>query len=78
MIFAPTCVLAVVFSHIGAISSEIGFAHYIPRTKQAEVVRTASETNFILSDYGVWFEPRKLGRKERLALAFTNLAETGQ
>lgn len=78
MIFALTYVLAVVFSHIGSISSEIGFAHYSPRTKQAEVVRTASETNFILSDYGVWLEPRKLGRKERLALAFTNLAETGQ
>lgn len=78
MIFALTYVLAVVFSHIGAISSEIGFAYYSPRTKQAEVVRTVSETNFILFDYGVWFEPRKLGRKERLALAFTNLAETGQ
>jgi hypothetical protein len=78
MIFALTYVVAVFFSHIGAISSEIGFAHYSHRTKQAEVVRTASETNFILSDYGLWFEPRKLGRKERLALAFTNLAETGQ
>ena len=78
MIFALTYVLAVFFTHIGVISSEIGFAHYSPRTKQAELVRTASETNFILSDYGVWIEPRKLGRKERLALAFTNLAETGQ
>lgn len=78
MIFALTYVIAVIFSHIGAVSSEIGLAHYSPRTKQAQVVRTASETNFILSDYGVWLEPRKLGRKERLALAFTNLAETGQ
>lgn len=78
MIFALTYVLAVFFTHIGAISSEIGFAQFTPRAKQPEVVRTVSETNFILSDYGVWFEPRKLGRKERLALAFTNLAETGQ
>ena len=78
MIFALTYVVAVFFSHIGAISSEIGFTHYRPKSTQAEVVRTASETNFILSDYGVWLEPRKLGRKERLALAFTNLAETDQ
>lgn len=78
MIFAFSYVLAMLFTQIGVISSGIDFDHFSFRTKQSEVVRTASETNFILSDYGVRFNPRKLGRKERLALAFTNMAESGQ
>ena len=78
MIFAFSYALAMLFTQIGVISSGIDFDYFCFRTKQPEVVRTASETNFILSDYGAPFEPRKLGRKERLALAFTNMAESGQ
>ena len=78
MILALGYVLAMLLTQFGAISSEVGHSHLSLKAKQSEVIRTASETNFILSDYGVWFEPRRLGRKERLALALTNLAETGQ
>lgn len=78
MILALSYVLVMFLAQLGMVSSDISSSHQSPRVKQVVVVRTISESNFILSDYGVWFEPRKLGRKERLALAFTNMAETGQ
>ena len=78
MILALSYVLAVFLTHLGAISSELNTYQLTLKANQPEVSRTISESNFILSDYGVWFEPRKLSRKDRLALALTNLAETGQ
>ena len=39
------------------------------------VMRTGAEAQFITMDYGVIYEARKLGRKERLALRFTRMAE---
>lgn len=78
MILALSYVIAMFWAQLGTASLDISMGEQGPKTKKADVARTISESNFILSDYGVWFEPRKLGRKERLALALTNLAETGQ
>ena len=78
MILGLSYVLAMFLTQLGAFSSEFAIVQLGPKAKQSEIARTNSESNFILSDYGVWFEPRKLGRKERLAIALTNLAETGQ
>ena len=39
------------------------------------VVRTGAEAQFITMDYGVIYEARRLGRKERLALRFTRMTE---
>lgn len=73
MILGLSYLLLALLTQLGAISSEISIHHLITTNK-----KTASETNFILSDYGVWIEPRKLGRKERFALALTNLADSDQ
>jgi hypothetical protein len=78
MILALSYFLTMIFTQLGLVSFEIGSIHQIHSAKQTEVLRTMSETNYILSDYGVWIEPRKLGRKERFALALTNLADSGQ
>ncbi|PUE34864.1 hypothetical protein [Limnohabitans sp. Jir72] len=78
MILALGYVLAMLLTQFGAISSEVGHSHLSLKAKQSEVIRTAPETNFILYDYGIWLEPKKLSRRERLALALTNLADPGQ
>ena len=78
MILGLSYLLLALLTQLGAISSQISIHHLTTTNKKTEPVRTASETNFILSDYGVWIEPRKLGRKERFALALTNLADSGQ
>jgi hypothetical protein len=78
MILALSYFLTMLFTQLSLVSFEIGSIHQFHNVKQTEVLRTVSETNYILSDYGVRIEPRKLGRKERFALALTNLAETGQ
>ncbi len=78
MILALSYFLTMLFTQLGLVSFEIGSIHQIHSAKQTQVLRTMSETNYILSDYGVRIEPRKLGRKERFALALTNLADSGQ
>ncbi len=78
MILALGYVLAMLLTQFGAISSEVGYSHLSLKGKQSDAIRTASETNFILYDYGIWLEPKKLSRRERLALALTNLADPGQ
>ena len=78
MILAFSYFLAVLLTQIGAITSEVGNSDLSLKGRQSEIVRTASESNFILYDYGVWFESKKLSRRERLALALTNLADPGQ
>lgn len=78
MILALGYFLAMLLTQFGAISSEVGYSHLSLKGKQSDVIRTASETNFILYEYGVWLEPKKLSRRERLSLALTNLADPGQ
>lgn len=41
----------------------------------SSVVRTGAEAQFIGMDYGVIYQARKLGRKERLALRFSRMAD---
>ena len=41
----------------------------------SSVVRTGAEALFIGMDYGVIYQARKLGRKERLALRFSRMAD---
>lgn len=41
----------------------------------SSVARTGAEVQFIGMDYGVVYEPRKLGRKERLALRFSRMTD---
>ncbi len=78
MILILSFFLTTLFTQLGVISSELGSANLVQREKQPLVIRTISETNYILYDYGVRMEPRRLARKERFALALTNLAESGQ
>jgi len=78
MILALSYFLTLLFNQLSLVSLEIGSIHQLHSAKQTEVLRTMSETNYIFSDYGVRIEPRKLGRKERFALALTNLAESDQ
>lgn len=78
MILGLSYLLASLLPHIGAISFESDVSLLTTRNKPAVPVRTASETNYILLNYGVWIEPKKLGRKERFALALTKLADSGQ
>ncbi len=78
MILALSYFLTMLFTQLSLVSFEIGSIHQFHSAKQTEVLRTVSETNYILSDYGVRIEPRKLGPKERFALVLTNLAESGQ
>ncbi len=78
MILALSYILAMLLTQFGAVTAEVGNSHLNLKGKQSEVIRTASETNFILYDYGIWFKPKKLSRREHLALALTNLAEPGQ
>ncbi len=41
----------------------------------SSVARTGAEIQFIGMDYGVVYEARKLGRKERLALRFSRMTD---
>jgi hypothetical protein len=43
-----------------------------------EPIRTHSEVRFIQIDYGVVFTPRKLTKREKLALALTNMVSNNQ
>lgn len=78
MILALSYVLAMLLSQVGAISSDIGTAQVKLKAKQSSLIRTMSETNYILFEYGLLLEARRLSRREQLALAFTNLADPGQ
>jgi len=78
MILALSYVLAMLLSQVGAISSDIGAAQVKLKAKQSSLIRTMSETNYILFEYGLLLEARRLSRREQLALAFTNLADPGQ
>jgi hypothetical protein len=52
----------------------------LPESKVAErhPQITVAESKFILMDYGMRLEPRKLNKRERLALALTNWLDDGQ
>ena len=52
----------------------------LPESKVAErhPQITEAESKFILMDYGMRLEPRKLNKRERLALALTNWLDDGQ
>ncbi len=78
MILVLSYVLAMLLSQVGAISSDIGTAQVKLKAKQSSLIRTMSETNYILFEYGLLLEARRLSRREQLALAFTNLADPGQ
>lgn len=78
MILALSYVLAMLLSQVGAISSDSGTAQVKLKAKQSSLIRTMSETNYILSEYGLLLEARRLSRREQLALAFTNLADPDQ
>lgn len=78
MILALSYVLAMLLSQVGAISSDVGTSQMKLKAKQSSLIRTMSETNYILFEYGLRLEPRRLSRREQLALAFTNLADPGQ
>ena len=78
MILVLSYVLAMLLSQVGAISSDIGAAQVKLKAKQSSLIRTMSETNYILFEYGLLLEARRLSRREQLALAFTNLADPGQ
>lgn len=78
MILVLSYVLAMLLSQVGAISSDIGAAQAKLKAKQSSLIRTMSETNYILFEYGLLLEARRLSRREQLALAFTNLADPGQ
>jgi hypothetical protein len=78
MILALSYVLAMFLSQLGAVSLDVSTSYQGSKTRQPEVARTISESNFILCDYGVWLEPKKIGRREQLARALTNLADPGQ
>ena len=78
MILALSYVIAMIWAQLGTESLDISMGQHGPKTKKAEFARTISESNFILCDYGVWLEPKKIGRREQLARALTNLADPGQ
>jgi hypothetical protein len=78
MIIALSYVLAMLLAQVGAISADIGPTQVKLKAKQSELIRTVSESNYILYEYGIRLEPRRLSRREQLALAFTNLADPGQ
>ncbi len=78
MILVLSYVLAMLLSQVGAISSDIGTAQVKLKAKQSSLIRTMSETNYILFEYGLLLEPRRINRREQLALALTNLADPGQ
>ena len=78
MILALSYVLAMFLSQLGAVSLDVSLSYQGSKTRQPDVARTISESNFILYDYGIWLEPKKLSRRENLALALTNLADPGQ
>lgn len=78
MILALSYVLAMLLSQVGAISYDVGTSQMKLKAKQSSLIRTMSETNYILFEYGLRLEPRRLSRREQLALAFTNLADPGQ
>ena len=52
----------------------------LPESKVAErhPQITMAESKYILMEYGMRFEPRKLNKRERLALALTNWLDDGQ
>ena len=78
MIIALSYVLAMLLVQVGAISADIGSSQVKLKAKQSELIRTVSESNYILYEYGIRLEPRRLSRREQLALAFSNLADPGQ
>lgn len=63
---------------LGPIPQVLSFV--LPESKGAErhPQITVAESNFILMDYGMRMEPRKLNKRERLALALTNRLDNGQ
>jgi hypothetical protein len=78
MILALSYALAMFLSQVGAISSDVGTSQAKLKAKQSSLIRTMSETNYILFEYGLLLESRRLNRREQLALALTNLADSGQ
>ena len=78
MILGLSYFLAMLLTQLSLIPSLDGSINLAYKGKQSEVIRTMSETNYILYDYGARIEPRKLGRKERFALALTNMVDSGQ
>lgn len=78
MILALSYVLAMFLSQLGAVSLDVSISYQGSKTRQPDVARTISESNFILYDYGIWLEPKKIGRREQLARALTNMADPGQ
>jgi hypothetical protein len=63
---------------MGPIPQVLSFG--LPETKDAErhPQITVAESNFILMDYGIRLDPKKLNKRERLALALTNRLDDGQ
>lgn len=61
----------------------IPHAHSLSSPTQVKVgsampARTVLETKFLLSDYGWVLEPRKLSKRDQLALLLTNRLDGGQ
>ena len=78
MILALSYVLAMFLIQFGTVSLDVSTSYQGSKNSQPDVTRTISESKYILYDYGVWLEPKKIGRREQLALALTNLADPGQ
>ena len=78
MILGLSYFLAMLLTQLSLIPSLDGSINLAYKAKRPEVIRTMSETNYILNDYGARIEPMKLGRKERFALALTNMVDSGQ
>ena len=56
---------------------QMSMAQALPAA-QSVPARTLAESRYIRLNYGVWFAPKKTSRKESLALALSNMVETGQ
>lgn len=63
---------------LGSIPQILSFG--LPEIKVAEKLpqMSVAESNYILMDYGVRLESKKLNKRERLALALTNWLDDGQ
>ena len=78
MILALSYAMALFLAQLGAVPTGISSSQGHSKSKQETLGKTPSEAYFIVFEYGMWIEPKKVGRRERLALALTKLTQPDQ
>jgi hypothetical protein len=78
MILPLSYAMALFLAQIAAAPIEFSSTQNRSNSSQETTSKTPSEAYFIVFEYGVWLEPKKVSRRERLALALTKSTQPDQ